>query len=578
MKKVAHLLLKHNLRNMSHSKTEILVIGGGPVGLASAISFAQVGFDVRIIDENSSHVKESRALAVHARTMEVFRNLGVVDEFLEKSFHVHRLNFHSEGKSIAQLSLDQLDTPCAAIFSLPQVRTEKILSNHLAITHGISIERNTELIDFENSEDKVMVKVTRRGDDGKEKEETIEIKYLIGCDGAHSTVRKKLGAQFEGLSIKNKWYFMDVEIDTDLPSCHDFNMIWNGPNSLLLIPMGENTYQVFVDSESTDVLDVNLTEEAYIKLAKDLISPFKFDVKKVIWFTDFQVNERKVKDYGQGRIFLCGDAAHIHSPAGGQGMNTGIQDGYNLAWKLGVIEHHHGRRSTLISSYTEERGPIASGVLNASGALLRTFLSNVSFLSSIRSQLVYVVGSIPFAREIATQKLVGFTTEYPSGPLTIPHGGWISRGPTCIKSGRRVPDITVHGLETKSLYDFFSKPTTFHLLLWVPLNSTSMDATQTLVSMIAQLRSTYDGATSFIEPLVITDETNNADKTTVSILKENFGPENIFNVTFDDVKIKFGFTNNDPVALIIRPNGYLRLAVYLQNTSQIDEYFKGFMS
>ncbi|KAK9759872.1 hypothetical protein K7432_016652 [Basidiobolus ranarum] len=510
--------------------------------------------------------------------MEVFRNLGIVDKFLEEAFHALTFNFYNEGQSVAQFSLDQLDSPYAAIFVLPQARTEVILGEYLANTYGIKVERNTELLDFENSQDKVTVNIRKITSNGREKMETMQVKYLIGCDGAHSTTRKKLGLQFEGLSIKNRWCFMDVELVTNLPTRHGFNILWKGGNALLLIPMGNNIYRILIDSDSSNRSHTDYSHEEYIEAATSLIAPYTFDVKKVAWFTNFQVNERKVKEYSQGRVFLCGDAAHIHSPGGGQGMNTGIQDAYNLVWKLALIERNHGDMSILTSSYTKERAPIAVDVLATSGTILRTFLSNASFLSSIRSQIVYTLSSFAFTRSTVAQKLVGFAIEYPQGPLTVPHGGWISQGPTSIKAGRRVPDITFSGWEGKNLHDFFSNPTAFHILVWVPPTNISKHTAylEALQCSITKLRNAYEGATPFFETLVITDERYSDNKVSNSLLKRNFG--SIYYANFDELQVKFGFTHNDPVILIVRPDGYLGLALYLRNSSQICEYFAPFMN
>ncbi|ORX95127.1 hypothetical protein K493DRAFT_337498 [Basidiobolus meristosporus CBS 931.73] len=529
-------------------------------------------------EKHPERSKESRALGIHARTMEIFHNLDVAGVFLQNAFAVDGFNVYNRGVCISHFTLGHLDTQFASVYSIPQAKTEMFLHEHLTKTFGVTIERNTELLAFENLEDKVVARV-KKSIDGNESEEIIEAKYLIGCDGAHSSVRKKLGLQFEGISMQNKWHFMDAVIETDLPSCNGMNTFLEDKGALLLIPMGDDVYRILLDTGSDDML-AEFSEEAYIRRAKSLVSPYRLDIKSVQWFTTFQVNERKVKEFSKGRVFICGDAAHIHSPAGGQGMNTGIQDAYNLAWKLSMVENHKGNRNSLVSSYTMEREPIAASVLEMSGALFRAFSTNNSLLLYIRSRIVSAVNSIPYVRNMMGLRVSGLAIEYPQGPLTVPHTGWVAQGPTSVRAGRRVPDIVFQNSTIKRLHDIFADFNGFRIVLWLPSGSAanSSQYLETLKTKVTGLHSRYDGNGSFLKPLIITDDTSKVNTTNIPSLDGVFGSSSIFAVSFDDVQARFGFTQNEPVALAVRPDGYLGIAMYLQDIGHIDDYFQRFMN
>src|SRR5260370_10179071 len=243
---------------------------------------------------------------------------------------------------------------------IPQADTERVLDEFMNRL-GVKIERTVELTRFIASNDKV-VSTLRRADGT---EEITETSWLIGCDGAHSTVRNQLGMEFHGDKSLINWILADIHLE-DVPRMPEIHVVWHSDGLLAMFPIAEDRYRVIAD---VGVVPENSGPSAEPTLAEvqailDRRFPGGVRATDPIWLSSFRINERKVTDYRAGRVFLAGDAAHVHSPAGGQGMNTGMQDACNLAWKLGLGVRGIGSES-LLGSYSAERSPIEEEGLTA---------------------------------------------------------------------------------------------------------------------------------------------------------------------------------------------------------------------
>lgn len=274
----------------------VLVVGAGPVGLACALELSRLGAEVRIVDRNADRTELSKAVGINARTLELLEASGVTPRLVEAGLRVAGVNLRYDGELLATVRLDRLDHRYNFILSLPQSETEAILEDALA-ARGITVERETEFGVFEQNEDGVTARLLRGN-----RVEHFAGDYIAGSDGAHSTVRKALGLEFGGERYPDEWSLADIRMDW--PYGHgDGELLMRADRPLLfVISMPGNRFRAI--ATAPDALD---------------LLPEGSDVQEILWQANFTVSLRQVDSYGSGRVFVAGDAAHIHSPAGGRG-------------------------------------------------------------------------------------------------------------------------------------------------------------------------------------------------------------------------------------------------------------------
>jgi 2-polyprenyl-6-methoxyphenol hydroxylase-like FAD-dependent oxidoreductase len=310
---------------------EVLVAGAGPTGLMLALWLARLGVKVRIVDRTREPGTTSRALVLHARTMEFYRQLGIADEALAQGLEFQGARLWARGKPVARVALGEMGrglSPYPFMLILPQDRQERLLIAHLEAA-GVRVERETELLSFEERGDRVVARL--RSSSG---ESGCECAYLAGCDGAHSTVREALKLGFPGGTYDHMFYVADVQAAGDVIN-GDLNVALDESDFLAVFPLaGEGNARL--------IGTIAVAREAGGQLGWDdvsagILAKLALDVKRVNWFSTYHVHHRVAHSFRSGRAFVLGDAAHIHSPVGGQGMNTGLGDAVNLGWKLAMV-------------------------------------------------------------------------------------------------------------------------------------------------------------------------------------------------------------------------------------------------
>ncbi len=410
---------------------DVLVVGAGPVGLFMTCELIRHGARVRLVEIADAPTTLSKAIGVHARTMEVFQDIGVVQAALAKGKVMHGANIFSDGKRIAHLSLDELDSPYPFLLDLEQSRTEEILIDHLAGLGG-GAERGTTMTGFEQ-DDTGVTATLRRGDT----EETISASWLVGCDGAHSTTRHTLGLEFQGDALPQNMLLADVRLDWGQVD-DELTASLNDQGLLFVAPLVGGRARVIADVPD-DVKEVTLAD---VQQVIDERGPGGGKVSDPVWLTTFRISERQVERYRVGRVFLAGDAAHVHSPAGGQGMNTGIQDAYNLAWKLGFAIRGQASEA-LIDSYNGERHPVGHAVLRGTSLATRAITLRNPLARHLRDKLAGFLTNIEVVQERmrtnASQLAVGYRDSTIVGEHRGPGPGAraFSHGPL---PGQRAPD------------------------------------------------------------------------------------------------------------------------------------------
>ncbi|MFH6787042.1 MULTISPECIES: FAD-dependent monooxygenase [Methylobacterium] len=370
--------------------SKVLVVGAGPVGLTLAAELARYGIGVRLIDRSSRATETSKALVVWSRTLELMDRMGCTEGFLAAGLRAHGASIRSEGTVLGRPRFDDVARAYNFALMIPQKETERLLTAHLR-SLGVVIEREVELTGFMERDDRVEAHL--RHADGRE--ERVATPWLIGCDGAHSTVRHSLGVAFGGSTQGDDWLLADVRLEgAGAPPSDEIATYLHRDGPFVIFPIPGGRARVVATRGRADPAhprpDPTLAD---VQALVDRRTGGGFRVADPVWLTNFRINERKVAEYRRGRIFLAGDAAHIHSPAGGQGMNTGMQDAINLAWKLAMVERSQAAE-TLLDSYSPERTGVGDMVLRNAGRL-----TDMATLAHPAAQV---------ARNLALRFLLGF--------------------------------------------------------------------------------------------------------------------------------------------------------------------------
>ena len=342
---------------MNHA--QVLVVGAGPTGLVLSLFLERSGIKPRLIEKNAGPGEASRAMAVHARTLEFYRQLGFADEVIARGIKAKRIRLREHDKEVATFELEDFGegiSPYPYVLSFPQDDHERILLEKLADA-GVQVEWETELVDFTDRGDGVTARIRKNGI-----EESVEVAYICGCDGARSPVRHGAGLGFEGGTYEQAFFVADVEATGAAIENEDLNACLSANGFVLVFPIRSSGMHrlIGVVPEEIETKDP-LTFEDVRPYLEQLID---VHVTKVNWFSRYQAHHRVAESFRKGRAFIAGDAGHIHSPMGGQGMNTGIGDAVNLAWKLAAVLQGRADAS-LLDTYDPERIAFARSLVDS---------------------------------------------------------------------------------------------------------------------------------------------------------------------------------------------------------------------
>jgi 2-polyprenyl-6-methoxyphenol hydroxylase-like FAD-dependent oxidoreductase len=398
---------------------QVLIVGAGPVGLTAALELARYGVAVRIVDQAEQRTDKSKALVVWSRSMELLERSGCAASFIAAGHKVDAANIVAGDKVIGRVSLAGVESPYPFALMLPQADTERLLEEHLGRL-GVAVERRTEVLGFEQTPTDVTTRLRRS--DGTE--EALTAAWLIGCDGAHSIVRHTLGLAFGGETLKSDWILADLHIaGLEVPDT-ELALFWHEDGVLAVFPISPGRYRVIMDlGQSKGALPTDPTLEE-VQAVVDRRGPGKLTLSDPIWLAGFRINERKVENYRSARVFVAGDAAHVHSPAGGQGMNTGMQDAFNLTWKLALVCHGACAENPLLDSFSVERSAVGAQVLADAGRLTAVAIMKNHTAQAVRNWIgSFVLGLAP-VREAMAKTLTEVSVGYAHSPLNGPgsHG------------------------------------------------------------------------------------------------------------------------------------------------------------
>lgn len=431
----------------------VLIIGAGPTGLMMASILAHYGITFRIIDKKPERTLASNATWIQTRTLDLLDQMGILKKFLKIGQRCDAINFYEEGKFSSQLSLKYIDSIYPFILTLPQSKTEELLEEHLKELN-YSVERDIELVDIQYDLDNVTS--TLKFANGHT--DAIISNWLIACDGANSIVREKCGFHFLGEDLTEQFMVADATINFSYIPKDEMHFFFDPGTVLAAFPLGSNRYRL-AGNLQFDSPRKSFYEKEVIDMVQERAHG-NYYVTDVSWVSPFWIHGKISESLRKGPIFLAGDAAHIYSPAGGQGMNTGIQDAYNLAWKLALVIQGKAK-SSMLDSYQIERYPAIQEAVEQNEFYTKLALFDRNFLTKLKKFSSELSNNNPLNTKIGNQ-LTQLNIKYEESPIIN------YECKSIIKPGQRAPNVKTN---KTTIYHYLNN-IKHHLLIFIGKNPT----------------------------------------------------------------------------------------------------------
>src|SRR3569833_2277356 len=419
------------------SESTVLIVGAGPTGLVLALSLATAGVPVRLIDSKAAPAMTSRAIGIQARTLELLDLFGLGETFASLGVHAHAGNIYAKSRQLVHLDLSRLQSRYPFILLLEQTESERLLTEAL-LSKGVRGERGVELLSFEQDAGGINVKFSQCGGEPV----VGHYAYMVGCDGAHSVTRHGLGIGFSGKTLSQKIMLADLDVRWRLPD--DQFHIFTSPEGLVAIFPMRRGHRLIAQTPDEPTASSNGPTLSQLEEVTRQRTTDEMTFSNLRCSSFFQVYSHLATRLREGSVFLAGDAAHIHSPAGAQGMNTGMQDALNLAWKLAFVLRGDAAPG-LLDTYQTERYPVEKGVLRKTETLTRIVALRAALLRHARNVIVPPLARTRLVQSVAGKTISQIGINYRRGHGAILHG---------LAAGDRMPDaeIELAGAGTRRLY------------------------------------------------------------------------------------------------------------------------------
>lgn len=533
---------------MSNVDVECLIVGAGPVGLTLACQLQRYGVSFRIVDKLDGPVIRTKAAAIWSRTFEFLSQLGLEKEFLEAGLHCCSANLYADGKRFLKLHFDTVDSFYNFVLMIPQHATERLLREELA-KNGVEVHYNCGLNSLEDTRERVTV--------GLSNGESLTCRWLVGCDGAHSAVRRALGLQFAGEKLDSNWVVADLYLE-QAATKEEIMIVMHDSGPTALFPLGDMFYRVVAQvDEVAEAGDFEGAAGALRRLFAERVAGLATmgEVKDAGYFA---IHERQVEKYQKGRVFLAGDAAHVHSPLGGQGMNTGMHDAYNLGWKIGLVSKGLASEA-LLETYNGERFPIGKKLVQATSFGTKMVTQRQPLVAALRKQAAKILTQLPVVQHKARDTLTEVNIHYRGGPLSkepeaFPRAWRFKKG---VRSGERAPDAvaTSNGRETRLMYHLTG--CRFHLLLF---GGEEQDCWSAFSPWVDRVREKYSDLVQIV--WIGVDEA----------LPPN--AEGELHLIDQTEELHHLYAATEPSAYLLRPDAYVAYRSQSLKAEELDDYFK----
>jgi 2-polyprenyl-6-methoxyphenol hydroxylase-like FAD-dependent oxidoreductase len=515
-------------------ETDILVVGAGPTGLTLAVELARRGVPFLLIERLQERPPTSRALGTQTRTIEVFRLMGIPEEALAPAVRPRAFRLAEGERTLARLPMNTGASGALPLLVMNEADTERVLEERLDQLGG-HVTRGVDLLGYRLEGG--WVRSTLQGPAGVGE---VRSRYLVGADGAHSIVRRDAGIAFAGADYPERFLLADVVIDWDLP--HDEGQIWIGDGGLAaVIPLpGERLYRLIVPLSANETA-MDLPSEAAIAERAEavLLQRTGVRVRRIgdpIWASAFRISRRQAAHYRKGPVFLAGDAAHVHSPVGAQGMNTGIQDAFNLGWKLALAVRGEAAPG-LLGTYEAERSPIARDVLRGTDLGMRLMVSRGALAQAIREYLVPPLVSLAPVRRRLTAAIAQLQVNYRGAFLSVD----ADPAREGLRAGDRVPDVALVAWPDEAPVSLFDLIAGGWLLL---LSAGSAPDAASIAALEARARETRQIVGEAVRPFLVVDSAPESAPALPALIDRGGA-------------VASTFSPRSGLVVLIRPDGYL---------------------
>ncbi|HKV20628.1 MAG TPA: FAD-dependent monooxygenase [Mycobacterium sp.] len=508
---------------------DVVIVGAGPVGLVAACELARRNVNFRIIDKLAAPTNESRAIAVMARSLDMFDRMGVRDELAATGVMSTSMRLMSGDTQLARVKFGGVDSAFPYSLLTAQTETERVLTARLTGLGG-AVERGVEVVGL--MQDDAAAQLNLCHADGST--ETVTTSWVIGADGAHSTMRHLVGTKLLGSFAGERFILGDCDAEHQMDAASMYT-VFSPAGTVVMMPMRAGRARLMAQIHDAPGAPLNLhpTQEDLQRILDERVGGIT--ITRSHWLTCFEIHHGQVPQYRHGRVFLAGDAAHIHSPAGGQGMNTGMQDAFNLAWKLAAVLGGEGGKA-LLDSYHAERHPVAEKVIAFSSNLTRAGTARGG-ARVVRNAILRVLGSIPAIGEKMASVVEEVEVSYRDSPVvaTTAHR-------TKVRAGQQFPHIDESDIQ-KQLALVCGSDNTGHTVLTVTAGKPAPAA----------------GPAGEVQVLVASDDT----------------PVGGYDAVVADprglVAKRFGL--RDGARVVVRPDGYVGAVAELDDHAAVADYF-----